>query len=384
MPIISEGIPMSGYFLNVWALPYFVSFLISFFVFWLLLYRKAKDERVRLYIIAIFFTSLVGFTAGMAACSLDPEVWATWIGSTFIVSALAVCFVFHFSYVYRVKQRSFENKKIFVIYLVPFFLFSLLLMSFKLSHPEVVQSETGVFGIYDWAEGSALSPLVTALYGFMGLMLILTTMNFIRMFRQSLDQELRRRASYFVLSFLIPLIGLIIVFITTIFSVRPKLEISIASLSISRTIIAYGILKDKLFDIDFFVTKSFSYTLTTFFLAWVFLLSEESLNHLISESFFGGIQVSRLISAIFVVILFFPLKDGAHRITARLFPHTVRSMGVPKLRAMEIYKKQLECALEDGVISEAENRMLKKLRLSLEISDGDHEKLSGEVTGDQK
>lgn len=373
---------MSSYFLNVWALPYFVSFFISFIVAWLLLSRKAKDELVRLYIIAIFFTSLVGFTAGMATCSLDPGVWVAWTSSNFIVSALAVCFVFHFSYVYLVKQRSFENKKIFVIYLVPFFLFSLLLTSFKLSHPEVVQSESGVFGLYYWAESSALSPLVTALYGFLGLMLTLTCVNFIRMFRQSLDLELRRRASYFVLSFLIPLIGLIIVFIMMIFSVRPKLELSIASLSISRAIIAYGILKDRLFDIDFFVTKSFSYTLTTFLLAWAFLLSEESLNHLISESFFGGIQVSRLISAIFVVILFFPLKDGTHRITARLFPHTVRSMSVPKLRAMEIYKKQLECALEDGVISEAEIRMLKKLRLSLEISDEDHEKLTGEVTSD--
>ena len=374
---------MSSYFLNMWSLPYFVSFLFSFFVFWLLLYRKAKDEQVRLYIIAIFFTSLVGFTAGMATCSLDPEVWAAWTGSIFIVSALAVCFVFHFSYVYLVKQRIFENKKIFVIYLIPFFLISLLLMSFKLSNPEVVQSESGVFGIYDWAEGNALSPLVMALYGFMGLMLTLTSVNFIRMFRQSSDQELRRRASYFVLSFLIPLIGLIIVFMTTIFSVHPKLELSIASLSISRGIIAYGILKDRLFDIDFFVTKSFSYTLTTFFLAWAFLLSEESLNHLISESFFGGIQVSRLISAIFVVILFFPLKDGAHRITTRLFPHTVRSISVPKLRAMEIYKKQLECALEDGVMSKAEIRMLKKLRLTLEISDEDHEKLSREMTSKQ-
>ena len=373
---------MSSYFLNMWALPYFVSFLISFFVFWLLIYRKAKDERVRLYIIAIFFTSLVGFTAGMATCSLDPGVWVAWTSSIFIVSALAVCFVFHFSYVYLVKQRSFENKKIFVIYLVPFFLISLLSIGFKLSPPEVIQSPSGVFGIYDWAESNALSLLVTALYGFMGLMLTLTCVNFIRMFRQSLDQELRRRASYFILSFLIPLIGLIIVFITIIFSVRLKLELSITSLSISRAIIAYGILKDRLFDIDFFVTKSFSYTLTTFFLAWAFLLSEESLNHLISESFFGGIQVSRLISAIFVVVLFFPLKNGAHRITARLFPHAVRSMIVPKLRAMEIYKKQLKCAFEDGVISEAEIRMLKELRSSLKISDEDHEKLTGEVTSE--
>jgi hypothetical protein len=59
-------------------------------------------------------------------------------------------------------------------------------------------------------------------------------------------------------------------------------------------------------------------------------------------------------------------------------------MSVPKLKAIEIYKKQLECALEDGVISEAEIRMLKKLRSSLEISEEDHEKLSEEVTGNQK
>jgi hypothetical protein len=312
----------------------------------------------------------------MATCSLSPGVWITWIGSNFIVSALAVCLLFHFSHVYRIKQRIFENKKIFLIYLIPFFLFSLVLMN----PSEVIRSEGGVFGLYSWPESSSLSPLLTVFYGFLVLMLTLASVNFIRMFRQSLDLDLRRRASYFVLSSLIPLMGLIIVAIATIFFVPLRLEISIVSLSISRAIIAYGILKDRLFDIDVLVIKSFSYTLTTLLLAWAFLLSEESLNHLISESFFSGIQVSRLISATFVAILFFPFKNGAHRITSRLFPHTISSMRIPKLRAMEIYRKQLECALEDGVISETEIRMLRRLRLSLEISDEDHEKLLGEVT----
>ena len=47
--------------------------------------------------------------------------------------------------------------------------------------------------------------------------------------------------------------------------------------------------------------------------------------------------------------------------------------------ALEIYREQLQLAWEDGKITEKERMMLKDLRLSLGISDKEHERLEKEL-----
>lgn len=56
----------------------------------------------------------------------------------------------------------------------------------------------------------------------------------------------------------------------------------------------------------------------TFTLTWALLLSEEILNQILAERFFGGIKT---FSAIFVIVIFLPIKDLMHKVTDKVFPH---------------------------------------------------------------
>lgn len=101
-------------------------------------------------------------------------------------------------------------------------------------------------------------------------MLILVTINYFRVFRQTDDLEMRQRASFFILSSLVLAITLTITSFIEYIDYRIRLEPIIFALSIYGAIITIGILKVKLFDIDVIVSKSVKYTLLNVGLAWIF------------------------------------------------------------------------------------------------------------------
>ncbi len=377
--------PFGDYFFNEWCIPYFVAFFINFIIAWLLFFKARKDERVQLYILTEFFVAILCFSVALATCSLDKDTWLFWMVINRVTSLLAVATLFHFSYVFLYRIKIFEDLLVFLVYLVPLFYISVFLIDIDQLYPSVLESDGSPFGLFE-ADIERFSP--PFLWGFFDIflvvMLILAAVNFFRMFRLE-DVEIRRRSAYFILASLIPLIFITMEdFLEVIFpDFNLKLDLGIVSLSITGVIISIGILKHKLFDIDLILPKSFYYITTVLVLVWVFILSGEVLVRFITggeESIF-----SRFAAVLLTLILFFPVREMAGGLASRLFPRDFisrrRKTGLPSGTALEIYRKQLQLAWSGGEITEKEGRLLKDLRLSLGISNREHERLEKELIG---
>ncbi len=74
----------------------------------------------------------------------------------------------------------------------------------------------------------------------------------------------------------------------------------------------------------------------------------------------------------------------AVKIGDRLFPKLAKSVKYDFSHEIMVYKNQLRHALEDGIITEKENNMLRSLRDDLGLSDEDHENLLKELTKGHK
>lgn len=216
-------------------------------------------------------------------------------------------------------------------------------------------------------------------------MLVLITITFFKMFRISKEPKRRKLALYFMLSILIPLIGftLSVIFVEILYLV-PHVQLGVVGLTFSGAVIAYGILKHQLFDIQFIVKETFIYLMITVVLIGMFRLIELGLSNLISTTFFGGDLTARLIAAAIVAGMFFPLRSQAIKVGDKLFPKLTKSVKSGHEKNLSIYKTQLEFALADGGITNKEKEMLKALRIDLGISDKDHDKLMKRLTKKSK
>jgi hypothetical protein len=368
---------MSEYFLNLYSIPYWISGLMLISIASILLLKKRKDKHVQLFIVALILLTITVFSAAMATCSRKPGIWDIWNSINTVSSIFGVTVLFHFSYVSFSKKEVFENKKLLLIYIIPLFILVFIAIN---PQNEIVESPDTDLGTYGKEFTGFFSFFKPLFYGAIGIMIILTTLNFIRMYRQSKETIQKKRALYFVLSFLIPLIGFTIsVILVEIFGIFPRVQLGMVALSITGAIIAYGILKHQLFDIEFIVKKTFVYLVITLVLIGVFRLIELLLSSFISATFFGGDFAARLIAAGIVFCFFFPLRKEAIKIGDKLFPKLVKTVKYDLSHEIMVYKKQLEHALEDGVISEKEEKMLNALRIDLGISEEDHEKLKREI-----
>jgi len=315
----------------------------------------------------------------MATNSTKPNVWLFWMKLFIFAGAFAIATVFHFSSVFLTQRPIFESKKILFIYTIPLGILTLLIINPKFFYSEIVTFEMSstYYGLYDW-----INPSIENLWSyyllFYGIMLFLVTINFYRAFRQTEDLEMRRRASYFILSSLFLGISLTFSSLVEYFDYVLKLEPTVVLFSINGMIITYGILKARLFDIDLIVSKSVKYTLLNIGLAWLFVVSRESIIPLISGVIFQGSQVATLMAGFIVVTAFIPLKNTTNNLTAKLFPHIQQSLIIDNL---ELYRKQLELIWMDGKITEKEKKLLSVLRSSLGISEEEHKQVEQEVRG---
>jgi hypothetical protein len=355
---------------------------VSIFIACLLTVKKRENKHVQLFIVLQISLAILTLSAALATCSRDPIIWDIWNSINTVIVVLGVTLFYHFSYVSYTKKQVLENKKFLAVYLAP-----LIFLVFVILNPEniVVESPDTDLGIYGKEFTGTFSSFKPIFYGYIGLMLVLTTVNFIRMFRELKNPILKKRSMYFVLSSLIPFIGFAIsVLMVEIFRIPLHVQLGMVTLSISGIVIAYGILKYQLFDIEFFVKKTFVYLLMALVLIGIFRLIELILSYFISATFFGGDLGARFIAAVIVFCFFFPLRSMAVKIGDRLFPKLTKSVKYDFSHEIMVYKNQLKHALEDGVITVKEKKMLKSLRDDLGISDEDHKKLLKELAKDHK
>jgi hypothetical protein len=141
-------------------------------------------------------------------------------------------------------------------------------------------------------------------------------------------------------------------------------------------LIAYGILRTQLFDIDLRIRWTIKQsTLATVVVTLIFLLSEGADRFLSAE--LGN--VAGLLAAAVVVFFLTPLQRFAERVASVAMPNTKNTPEYAAHRKMQVYEAALAEARQEGGISNKERSLLNRLRDSLDISSSDAEMLEREL-----
>jgi len=141
-------------------------------------------------------------------------------------------------------------------------------------------------------------------------------------------------------------------------------------------LIAYGILRAQLFDIDLRIRWTIKQsTLAGIFMALMFLISEGASTFLSAE--LGN--VAGLLAAAMVMFFLSPLQRFADRVAGAAMPNTKNTPEYISYRKMKVFEGALAEALQEGGISNKERSLLNHLRDSLEISSADAEALENEL-----
>jgi hypothetical protein len=367
---------MSQYFFNPLAVPYFISFVVSAALMLLLILKKREDRRVQLYIVFQGTLATLALMAAMASISEDIETWDKWERFINPVAVLGIITIWHFSYISLHDTDVIEDRRIAYLYILP-----LVFLAFALVNPnnkiaEFPDTELGHYGRDYLGNYAVFWPILRSM---IFVILVLTTVNFVRMQRTAEDPTVRKQALYFTLSIFAPLVGFTISVLLVMFEVFINIQLVIVAFTFTGAIITYGILKHGLFDIEFIVRKTFIYSLIAFPLIGLFRLIELGISYVVSLTFFGGSIIIRLIAAAIVAAFFFPLRTYAVKLGDRLFPKFTETVKLDIGKEMKIYKKQLEHVLEDGQMSDKEAKMISSLRDDLGISQDAHERLVKEI-----
>jgi len=141
-------------------------------------------------------------------------------------------------------------------------------------------------------------------------------------------------------------------------------------------LIAYGILRTQLFDIDLRIRWTIKQsTVAAVFVAIFYLVSEGADRLLASE--IGN--VAGLVASALVVFFLVPLQRFAERVASVAMPNTENTPEYAMFRKLQVYEAALTEALPDGKISERERELLNRLRDSLGISISDANAIEGEL-----
>lgn len=142
-------------------------------------------------------------------------------------------------------------------------------------------------------------------------------------------------------------------------------------------LIAYGILRAHLFDIDLKIRWTIKQsTLATIVVTFVFLISEGADRYLSAE--LGNI--AGLLAAAIVVFFLTPLQRFAESVASAAMPNTENTPEYATFRKMQVYEEAVSEAHFDGGISEKERALLNRLRDSLGISASDADTIETELT----
>jgi len=141
-------------------------------------------------------------------------------------------------------------------------------------------------------------------------------------------------------------------------------------------LIAYGILRTHLFDIDLRIKWTIKQsTVASVFVAIFYLVSEGADRFLSSE--LGN--VAGLLAAALVIFFLEPLRQFADRVAGAAMPNTKNTPEYSAFRKMQVYEEAVAEAHYEGGISTKERALLDRLRDSLGISDIDAVTIEREI-----
>ena len=141
-------------------------------------------------------------------------------------------------------------------------------------------------------------------------------------------------------------------------------------------LIAYGILRTQLFDIDLSIRWTIKQsTLAGIFVAIMFVISEGASEFLAAE--LGA--VSGLLAAGVVMFFLAPLQRFAERVATAAMPNTQNTPEYVAFRKMQVYEAAFSEAQHEDGISDRERALLARLRDSLDISASDARSIEDEL-----
>lgn len=141
-------------------------------------------------------------------------------------------------------------------------------------------------------------------------------------------------------------------------------------------LIAYGILRTQLFDIDLKIRWTIKQsTVAAVFVAVFYIVSEGADRFLSSEfgNFFG------LFASALVVFFLAPLQRFAEGVAGTAMPNTEDTPEYTMYRKLQVYESALAEALVEGGISHKERALLDHLREALGISQADTDSLERDL-----
>lgn len=145
-------------------------------------------------------------------------------------------------------------------------------------------------------------------------------------------------------------------------------------------LIAYGILRTQLFDIDLKIRWTIKQsTLAGIFVALMFLISEGASTFLSAE--LGN--VAGLLAAAVLMFFLAPLQRFAEKVASAAMPNTQNTPEYAAFRKMQVYESALSEALAEGGVSDKERTLLGVLRDSLGISEADAAAIEAELQGNK-
>lgn len=128
--------------------------------------------------------------------------------------------------------------------------------------------------------------------------------------------------------------------------------------------VAYGILKHQLFDIELRVKHGVQRSVVAAIIAGGFFAGSYALEQFITVNNF----VVGLLAAALVTASFQPLQRMAERLANRMMPGVDTSEEYLTERKHEVYRNAVEGAVQDGLITQRERAILGKLQESLGVS----------------
>ena len=141
-------------------------------------------------------------------------------------------------------------------------------------------------------------------------------------------------------------------------------------------LIAYGILRTQLFDIDLKIRWTIKQTtLAGIFVSLMFLLSEGA--SMLLEAELGNF--AGLIAAAVVMFFLAPLQRFSERVASAAMPNTNNTPEYATFRKLQVYESALAEALQEGGISDKERSLLVRLRESLGVSEADADAIENEL-----
>ena len=163
--------------------------------------------------------------------------------------------------------------------------------------------------------------------------------------------------------------------------VPPMYFVYLLGTLVSVPLIAYGILRTQLFDIDLRIRWTIKQsTLAASILAILFILTEGADRLLSSE--LGN--WAGLFAAAVVVFFLAPLQRFADRVAGAAMPNTKNTPEYTMFRKMQVYEEAVSEAHYKGGISEKERALLVRLRDSLGISVSDADAIESDLIERQR